>query len=398
MKISFLLILGIIISFSIAFAPAFATSLNPADPNIIPWNCPPRPTDTPPTAETGFGSIGDRLYLRVYDQKGNDLEIWCKEGLSSVRYWEVEISFPNGDHSILSLCEYGQGGNKWKLDYTGEKSDVPTMSGTKLIHINGTLDFFKHDNEDFWDDHHTTYNFTSGEAVKIVTKKHYKGEIETEEVIKTIKKKLDASDPPSSVFAWNDNTELPDSDRTCSMEPQDETEAVSAYYLPGEGKSHILYYPQMTGVDEITLDEDSKSLEIIFAEKFVQDRYFSISIPRDLLDVSGKDSFAVLDGSKQIPYEETITDTHRTFNFDLAPTSHQISIEGTELFKELPPQADDVFDLVPPKKQANSGVMPGKILCNEGLEIILKPGLESSACVKPQTAEKLVERGWSVSG
>jgi len=47
-----------------------------------------------------------------------------------------------------------------------------------------------------------------------------------------------------------------------------------------------------------------------------------------------------------------------------------------------------------PKKQVSQGVEPAAVMCNEGLVLITKKGGESSACVKPITADILYERGW----
>jgi hypothetical protein len=49
-----------------------------------------------------------------------------------------------------------------------------------------------------------------------------------------------------------------------------------------------------------------------------------------------------------------------------------------------------------PLKQIQSGVMPQDVKCNEGFVLIMKTSDSSSACVKLQTAQKLVERGWGV--
>lgn len=50
----------------------------------------------------------------------------------------------------------------------------------------------------------------------------------------------------------------------------------------------------------------------------------------------------------------------------------------------------------PPKKQIEQGLSADQIRCNEGLELIKKLTDSSPACVRPQTAQKLVERGWGV--
>jgi len=48
-----------------------------------------------------------------------------------------------------------------------------------------------------------------------------------------------------------------------------------------------------------------------------------------------------------------------------------------------------------PLSQLKSGVLPQDIQCNEGKDLIFKPNGGNPACVKPATAEKLLERGWT---
>jgi len=48
-----------------------------------------------------------------------------------------------------------------------------------------------------------------------------------------------------------------------------------------------------------------------------------------------------------------------------------------------------------PLKQIAGGILPYEIECKEGLELIFKSTDGSPACVKPKTAEKLIERGWA---
>jgi len=50
-------------------------------------------------------------------------------------------------------------------------------------------------------------------------------------------------------------------------------------------------------------------------------------------------------------------------------------------------------DLESPRKQMKLGVAPEKITCDEGLVLMLRVS-GMPACVKPDTAEKLEERGW----
>ena len=47
-----------------------------------------------------------------------------------------------------------------------------------------------------------------------------------------------------------------------------------------------------------------------------------------------------------------------------------------------------------PKHQIANGVLPKDVICKEGLELIFKSTDGTPACVKPETAKKLIERGW----
>ena len=49
----------------------------------------------------------------------------------------------------------------------------------------------------------------------------------------------------------------------------------------------------------------------------------------------------------------------------------------------------------PPLKQMKQGIPPSEVICNEGLQLIMRNG-GSSACVRLETAIKLEERGWGV--
>lgn len=50
-----------------------------------------------------------------------------------------------------------------------------------------------------------------------------------------------------------------------------------------------------------------------------------------------------------------------------------------------------------PLKQIKAGISPEKIVCREGLELILRSSDDLPACVTPETKQKLIERGWAQS-
>lgn len=67
----------------------------------------------------------------------------------------------------------------------------------------------------------------------------------------------------------------------------------------------------------------------------------------------------------------------------------------TENFEQRSTEMEDISDIryEPPLKQIKMGMNPLEILCNEGLELVVKIG-NMPACVKPQSISKLLERGW----
>ena len=51
-----------------------------------------------------------------------------------------------------------------------------------------------------------------------------------------------------------------------------------------------------------------------------------------------------------------------------------------------------------PRKQLAVGLMPNEIMCKPELELIFKALDNSPACVKSETVQKLVFRGWTMLG
>lgn len=73
-------------------------------------------------------------------------------------------------------------------------------------------------------------------------------------------------------------------------------------------------------------------------------------------------------------------------SFGILPPEHQNKIEEIKLLETKPS----------PKKQVEIGINPHQVFCNEGKILILKWNDNTSACVKQQTAAKLVEYGWGI--
>ncbi len=51
--------------------------------------------------------------------------------------------------------------------------------------------------------------------------------------------------------------------------------------------------------------------------------------------------------------------------------------------------------MMSPRKQMDSGVNAEDVVCKDGLELIIKASNGSAACVKPSTAQVLIQRGWA---
>ncbi len=69
--------------------------------------------------------------------------------------------------------------------------------------------------------------------------------------------------------------------------------------------------------------------------------------------------------------------------------------EALEIQKQIIEDAKVNPPIGSPAKQLESGIAPEDIVCKEGLELIFKHD-NSPACVKPATAERLIQRGWIV--
>jgi len=64
------------------------------------------------------------------------------------------------------------------------------------------------------------------------------------------------------------------------------------------------------------------------------------------------------------------------------------------IFRIVPSSIFNELEEIPsPREQVENGFLPNSVICNKGLELILKSENNSPGCVKPTTAKKLIERG-----
>jgi hypothetical protein len=76
------------------------------------------------------------------------------------------------------------------------------------------------------------------------------------------------------------------------------------------------------------------------------------------------------------------------------PTSNSVGINQTMQFPP-PPPALQVPVYPSPLEQFRTGTSINDVKCNDGLQLLIKAEDGSPACVKPETAQKLMEREWT---
>ena len=123
--------------------------------------------------------------------------------------------------------------------------------------------------------------------------------------------------------------------------------------------------------------------------------------------VCGPNNIVLYDETKifSISDPRTIIDSF-TFSFSgvytLSMMTEEIpSIPSISLISSLSGNYDDHCDpesvkKLPPLRQISAGISYDNVVCKEELFLIIKYG-GSPACVTPETAEKLIERGWAIN-
>ncbi len=128
-----------------------------------------------------------------------------------------------------------------------------------------------------------------------------------------------------------------------------------------------------------------------------------IDIPRALLDskLNDKDDefFIILDGEDIESFTEIRHENSRKFQIPLIDNSKELEIIGSISWQNNEIACDVVHNppysfVLPPLKQLKNGISTNDVICKEGYELIFR-STTSIACVTSETAEKLIERGWS---
>jgi len=168
-------------------------------------------------------------------------------------------------------------------------------------------------------------------------------------------------------------------------------------------------YPKLE--EEFQLGQD----ELAFFEseniwiRFVNVREDS-RCPADVLCVwQGRVSIAVnvIKGEQNIGFPLTVGESDslalQTFDgyyirlIEVEPypfSSHEIQ-SSEYIATLLVSEVEDIEPVDAPLKQFKSGIAADEIVCKEGLVVTIKSSNGNPACVKPETKEKLIERGWA---
>jgi hypothetical protein len=105
-------------------------------------------------------------------------------------------------------------------------------------------------------------------------------------------------------------------------------------------------------------------------------------------------------GMTQLRFYASVSDPNGIYvaRFQLinGPATSDLVVNGGPVNYQKPGTLQSLHIPMSPRKQITNGVSPENVVCINNLVLIKKISDGSPACVKPQTAQKLVERGWGI--
>ena len=154
------------------------------------------------------------------------------------------------------------------------------------------------------------------------------------------------------------------------------------------------------------MNMDCSNVELVLdVEPSGEQGWITLALPRQLIDSkmgsNQDDDFFVLLDSKEITHPDIASEKLRLLLIPFSNDTSQVNIIGVNYPEHIGANAcngkhEPPFSfLLSPLKQIQSGIRLDKIHCKENLELIQKYD-GSPACVKPETKEKLILRGWTV--
>lgn len=181
----------------------------------------------------------------------------------------------------------------------------------------------------------------------------------------------------------------------------------SIYSLKYEQYEYFIPY-QISNASIEKMNLSCKTSSLLIYLQGTNDGNLTVSIPRQMLSPKagyGDADFIVLLDKEEAKFEETEPYLgSRTLDISFTRDSKMIEIIATqwpESFEEYPTcvtvDSDEsiYYRLLSPLKQLKSEIPVDEIRCKEELELILKSSNGSPVCVKPETKQMLIERGWA---
>ena len=158
------------------------------------------------------------------------------------------------------------------------------------------------------------------------------------------------------------------------------------------------------GGNVVEICHNSDLVTLLVTVDAESDGQITVDIPRKMVyslsqDCESQDLILLLNDTESINADVENTPKSRIITLDFPQGQNTIEfIGGYMLDVRIHDYCGVIYGYsskyLPPLKQINNDISSKGVLCNDGLELILKSTDNSPACVKPQTAEKLVQRGW----
>ena len=326
------------------FGLAFSTQAAKIDIGVlVQWSCPGPATGGPAT-----DASGDRLYLRVVDSQGNDLEVWCMQtGLLGRHRYEYWVSFRNGNKTKVSQCELTWGNNKNTITVKGNQGKTVgrVPGGGKSIRYKGRFGTFKHHNFNSSEDFHFTYDYA--------TRKWHRYNTEKYRDSKGVKREKNTSFDDGQFSFVNPLTDfLPDNQAfvaasfpaVASEEYQREAAGCEVAYdaeyqepivasvlrlnTNGAQEMHGVIYPSDIEIEDIWFEEIDQALKLSLSESNERAE-IQLTIPQGLLaNQKAGDLVINLDGEITNDLEQIINDKATIITVNNAQQASMITIES----------------------------------------------------------------------
>lgn len=167
---------------------------------------------------------------------------------------------------------------------------------------------------------------------------------------------------------------------------------------------HIPYKISGANIKNITLDCNSYNLLIQLQQS--DNGNLEINIPRKMLEteIDSSNTFLIIVNGFEVDFEEIYSDEDsKTLKIGFPDGTETIEIIVSNVSQFPKPVAcgiggiDDspYYQLLSPLKQLKSGITVDEIQCKEELHLAIKTSNGNPICIKPETRQKLIERGWA---